>query len=98
MTAQLALDFTGIDLPSLAACLVLTISVLLLLIRAIKGPTAYDRVLAMNAIGTKTVLLVALIGFATRRPEFLDIALCYAILNFLATIAILKYVKYRRLG
>lgn len=97
MIAQ-ATGVFGTDIPTLAAGLALLFGVLLLLVRAIAGPTIWDRILALNAIGTKATLLVALIGFITRRPEFLDIALLYAILNFVGTIAILKYARHRRLG
>jgi multicomponent Na+:H+ antiporter subunit F len=83
---------------NLAAGCVIIVGIVLVLFRAFRGPTAYDRVLAVNVIGTKTVMLVALIGFITKRPEFLDIALLYAVVNFVATIAILKFVEYRRLG
>ena len=62
----------------LAATLVLIVGALLILVRALKGPTAYDRILAMNAMGTKTVILVALLGFASGRPDFLDLALAPA--------------------
>lgn len=88
----------GADLPMMAACTVMVLATALIVVRAIKGPTAYDRILGMNSAGTCAVIIVALIGFATRRPDFLDLALTYAILNFLATIAILKFVKYKRLG
>ncbi len=88
----------GVDVPMLAACIVMVCATAMILVRAIKGPTAYDRILGMNAAGTCTVVIVALIGFATQRPDFLDMALTYAILNFLGTIAILKFVKYKRLG
>ena len=70
----------------------------LVLARAILGPTLYDRVLAVNSFGTKTVLLLGLIGFLTGRPDFLDIALLYALLNFVATIAILKFFRYAKLA
>ncbi|MBB4658521.1 monovalent cation/H+ antiporter complex subunit F [Parvularcula dongshanensis] len=70
----------------------------LVLVRAIKGPTLYDRVLAVNSFGTKTVLLLGLVGFLTGRPDFLDIALLYALLNFVATIAILKFFRYQALA
>ncbi len=63
----------------------------LIIYRAIIGPKIYDRVLAVNVIGTKTVVLLALIGFMNERPYFLDIALVYALINFIATIAFLKY-------
>ena len=75
-----------------AAAILILIAVFLVLYRAIKGPTIYDRVLAVNVIGTKTVVLLAIIGFIYARPHFLDIALVYAMINFIATIAILKYV------
>jgi multicomponent Na+:H+ antiporter subunit F len=96
--AQLITDTEVTDIPTLIAGVVVLFAILLVLVRAFVGPTIYDRILAMNTMGTKTVIFVALLGFITRRPEFLDIALLYAILNFLGTIAILKYVKHRRLG
>lgn len=70
----------------------------IILLRAIQGPTVYDRVLAANAIGTKTVILVTLLGFQGRHPGFLDIALLYTLINFLATVAILKFRQLKRLG
>lgn len=79
----------------LTAAIALFVSVLLLLIRAFAGPTMYDRVLAVNAVGTKTVVLLALVGFIMGRPDFLDIALLYALINFVTTIAILKFFRYR---
>ena len=68
------------------------------LARAIVGPTVYDRILAVNMFGTKTVLMIAVLGFLMGRPEFLDIALVYALINFVGTIAMLKYFKYGDLG
>lgn len=83
-------------------CLVLLVGVVVLLVRALRGPTVFDRILAINAIGTKTVMLVALIAFVdldNGSPGFfLDTSLVYALVNFVATIAILKYIEYRRLG
>lgn len=73
-------------------------AMLLALVRAFAGPTLYDRVLAGNSFGTKTVLLIGVIGFVMGRPDFLDIALLYALLNFVATIAILKFFRYRTLA
>jgi len=67
----------------------------LALIRAFAGPSLYDRVLAGNSFGAKTVLLIGLMGFLTDRPDFLDIALLYALINFAATIAILRFFSYR---
>ena len=68
------------------------------LVRALMGPTVYDRVLAVNTFGTKTVLLIAALGFMTGRPEFLDLALVYALINFLGTIAVLKFFEFGDLG
>ena len=68
------------------------------MIRALQGPTVYDRVMAVNMFGTKTVLMIAVLGFLMGRPEFLDIALVYALINFIGTIAMLKYFKYGDLG
>ncbi|MEL7232472.1 MAG: monovalent cation/H+ antiporter complex subunit F [Pseudomonadota bacterium] len=78
-----------------AASLGLIVAVLLLLLRALRGPTLYDRVAAVNALGTKIVLLIGAIGFLLGRPEWLDIALLYALINFVTTIAILKFFRYR---
>jgi len=97
--AEAWIEIGTTDIPTLAAGVVLLFSILLVLTRAIAGPTPYDRILAMNQMGTKTVIFVALLGFIVGRPDvFLDIALLYAILNFVGTLAILKYVRNRRLG
>ncbi|MDI6654487.1 MAG: monovalent cation/H+ antiporter complex subunit F [Candidatus Hydrothermarchaeota archaeon] len=77
----------------LAVALVIVFTSFLVLYRAIAGPRIYDRALAVNVIGTKTVVLLALIGFIYGRPHFLDIALVYAIINFIATLAFLKYIE-----
>lgn len=82
---------------SVAAAAVL-ITMAMALTRAFKGPTVYDRILAVNTHGTATVLMIAVFGFLTDRPEFLDIALLYALLNFIVTIAVLKFFEYRDLG
>lgn len=73
-------------------------AMLLALISAIIGKTVYDKILAVNVFGTITVLFIALFGFLTGRPEFLDIALVYALINFIATIAILKFFEYGDIG
>ncbi|MDE1174316.1 MAG: monovalent cation/H+ antiporter complex subunit F [Parvibaculaceae bacterium] len=67
-------------------------------LRLFAGPGRYDRALAVNCFGTLTMLLIALTGFVTGRPDFLDIALLYALVNFIGTIAILKFFRYRTLG
>jgi multicomponent Na+:H+ antiporter subunit F len=74
------------------------IAMLLVIIRSFVGPTLYDRVLAINSFGTLTVLFIGLVGFVTERPDFLDIALLYALINFVGTIAVLKFVRHRLLG
>ena len=66
----------------------------LALVRAGLGPTVFDRILALNMFGTKTVLLIAVIGFLTRRPDFLDLALVYALMNFIGVIAVLRFSRY----
>ncbi|MDQ7772394.1 MAG: monovalent cation/H+ antiporter complex subunit F [Elusimicrobiales bacterium] len=74
-----------------AAALAVILAAALTLVRALKGPGVYDRILAVNVMGTKTVALLALIGFVYERPHFLDIAITYALINFIATIAFLRY-------
>ena len=65
------------------------------LVRAILGPTVFDRILAVNLFGTKTVLLIAVMGFLRGQPDFIDLALIYVLINFIGTVVILKYVEYR---
>ena len=67
----------------------------LALARAVIGPTVYDRVLAVNMLGTKTVLLVAVIAFLFGRPDFLDLALAYALINFIGVLAVLEFFRAR---
>lgn len=80
------------------AAMALIAAMVLALARLYAGPTLYDRVLAANAFGTKTVLLIGVMGFLNERPDFLDISLLYALLNFIGTIAVLKFFRYRTLG
>jgi len=80
------------------ATLALLVTMILTLVRALKGPTIFDRLLAVNSFGTKTVLFIAVYGFLTGRPEFLDIALVYALINYIGTIAVLKFFEYDDLG
>ena len=70
----------------------------LALVRAGAGPTVFDRILALNMFGTKTVLLIAVMGFLTRRPDFLDLALVYALMNFIGVIAVLRFARYGHFG
>ena len=66
----------------------------LVMARAIKGPTVFDRALAGNSIGMLAILMLASVGFLTERPEFLDIALTYGLLNLIATLAVLKFFRH----
>ncbi|MEM7189435.1 MAG: monovalent cation/H+ antiporter complex subunit F [Pseudomonadota bacterium] len=66
--------------------------------RAILGPTAFDKLLAVNTIGTFAIMLLALFGFLTGRPEFLDLGITYALLNMIGTLAVLKFFRYGWLG
>jgi len=75
--------------------IVILIAIAVGLVRAFRGPTLYDRVMAANMIGTLTVLMVAVLGFMTGRPEFLDIALVYVLISFVSTIAVLRVVTSR---
>jgi len=81
-----------------AATIALLVTMGLTLVRALLGPTLFDRLLAVNSFGTKTVLLISVYGFMTGRPDFLDIALVYALINFVGTIAVLKFFEYDDLG
>ncbi len=80
----------------IAVTAALLFTMVLALVRAFCGPTLYDRLLAVNTMGTKTVLLIAVVGFLMGRPDFVDISLLYALLNFIGTIAVLKYVRHQR--
>jgi multicomponent Na+:H+ antiporter subunit F len=81
-----------------AAAVALLATLALLLVRAVKGPTVFDRLLASNTIGNVAVLLLAVIGFLTGRPDFLDLALVYGLLNIVGTIAVLKFFRHGSLG
>jgi multicomponent Na+:H+ antiporter subunit F len=81
-----------------AATVAVLIALAGVLARAVIGPTVFDRTLAVNTGGTTAVLLISLIGFVTGRPEFLDIAIVYALLNVIGTVAVLKFFRYGDLG
>ena len=74
---------------------ILGISVFMCLVRAIKGPTPFDRILSISSIGTIIAIGISVHGFAFDRPDFVDISLMYVLLNFLGTIAILRYYKIK---
>ncbi len=82
----------SVAMAALLVCMVMTI------LRSFFGPTVFDRILAVNSFGTKTVLLIAVLGFLTGRPDFLDLAIVYALMNFIGTIAALKFIRFGELG
>lgn len=77
-------------IPAITLLIVMGIALIL----AFKGPTLYDRILAVNTFGTKTVLLIAIIDFLAGRPDFLDIAIVYSLINFISVIGILRFFEY----
>jgi multicomponent Na+:H+ antiporter subunit F len=81
-------------IPALA---ILT-TMLLALVRATAGPTVFDRVLALNMFGTKTVLLIAVVSFATGRTDFLDLGLLYSLMNFIGMVALLRFTEQGSFG
>jgi multicomponent Na+:H+ antiporter subunit F len=82
----------------LAALIACAISGILVLIRIVLGKTTFDRVLGVNSLGTIIVIGIALHGFYSNRPEFLDIAIVYALINFIGTVAVLKLFSTGSLG
>lgn len=77
-----------------AAVIAILIVMVLALARALLGPTLYDRILAINMFGTKTVLLIAVMGMLAGRADYVDIALVYALINFISVIAVLRFFEY----
>ena len=77
------------------ALVIFGLSIVFCIYRAVKGPTPYDRILSVSSIGTIMALGIAVHGFAFNRPDFIDIALMNILLNFLGTIAILKFYKMK---
>lgn len=74
------------------------VALTLLIVRALRGPTTFDRLVTANSIGVAAIMIVALYGFFIGRPEFLDIAILYALLNSVSTFAVLKFWRYGSLG
>ena len=85
------------DVVTFLIALGLTAAMAIMLARLFAGPTLYDRVLAANSFGTKTVLFLLVFAATVDRQDAIDIALLYELLNFVATIAILKFFRYRSL-
>ena len=82
----------------LAVLIALAVSFLLILVRLINGKTTFDRILAANSIGTIIVLAISVHGFYMVRPEFIDISIVYALINFIGTVAVLKLFDKGTLG
>ena len=81
-----------------AAMIGVLVTMILALVRAGLGPTVADRILALNMFGTKTILMIAVAGFLFKRPDWLDIALVYGLVNFAGTITVCKFVRYGNLA
>ena len=86
-----------LEIFNYCAAFFLLITMILMLVRLFGGPTLYDRLLAVNSFGTKTVILLCIICLIVGRPDAVDIAILYALMNFIATIAVLKFFRYRAL-
>ncbi|HKL53001.1 MAG TPA: monovalent cation/H+ antiporter complex subunit F [Wenzhouxiangellaceae bacterium] len=78
--------------------LAIFVTMALALVRALKGPSVFDRIVAVNVIGTKTVLIVALITAISGNDNLIDVALVYALINFIAIVAVLKLSRMRDLA
>lgn len=76
------------------AMIAILICMALLICKAFTAESVFDRILVINSVGTKTVLFIAVLGFLTGRPDFLDLALLYALMNFIGTIGVLRFTRY----
>ena len=86
-----------IEYVNLAAAIFMLVGMALILFRLLSGPTLYDRILAVNSFGTKTVLFLCIFAAIIGRPDAIDIGILYALMNFIATIAVLKFFRYQAL-
>lgn len=77
-----------------AATLAVIAAMVLVVVRVVRGPTLFDRVLAGNSVGTLAIILLSVLGFLNGRPEWLDLGLTYGVLNLIGTLAILKYFRH----
>ncbi|WP_101760511.1 monovalent cation/H+ antiporter complex subunit F [Oceanicoccus sp. KOV_DT_Chl] len=75
-------------------CVAILVVMALALARAFSAPTVYDRILGVNMFGTKTVLFIAVVGYLMGRPDFLDIAIVYALINFIGMVAVLRFLEH----
>ncbi len=81
-----------------AAAAGVVVTMIFAMVLALKGPNIYNRILAVNVFGTLSVMLIAIYGFVDGRPEFLDLAIVYALINFIGTLAVTKYVTFADMG
>lgn len=88
------MNFHMFNITAIAILVTMTLA----LTRAMLGPTVFDRVLALNMFGTKTVLLICLVCFVTKRTDFLDLALLYSLMNFIGMVALLRFTTYGTFG
>lgn len=77
-----------------AAALAVIAALVLVVVRVLRGPTLFDRVLAANSVGSLAIIFLAVLGFLNGRPEWLDIAITYGVLNLIGTLAILKFFRH----
>jgi len=82
----------------IVSSIAILVTMMLALIRAMLGPTVFDRVLALNMMGTKTVLLICVVGFLTGRTDFLDLALLYSLMNFIGMVTLLRFSQVGHFG
>lgn len=75
-------------------CIAILVVMGMALARAFSAKTVYDRILGVNMFGTKTVLFIAAVGYLMGRPDFLDIAIVYALINFIGMVAVLRFFEY----
>jgi multicomponent Na+:H+ antiporter subunit F len=84
----------NVEHAMIATSVAILFTMSLALIRAMLGPTVFDRVLALNMFGTKTVLLICVVVFLVKRTDFLDLALLYSLMNFIGMVALLRFSEY----
>ncbi|KAA1259133.1 Na(+)/H(+) antiporter subunit F [Rubripirellula obstinata] len=80
------------------ACVAILVTMSFALVRAMLGPTVFDRVLSLNMFGTKTVLLICVVSFLQGRTDFLDLALLYSLMNFIGVVALLRFTTQGEFG
>jgi len=80
----------SIESTLIGAAVAVTLLAVVVLYRVVRGPTVQDRIIAVNVLGTSTVVIIAFVAAALDKPFFLDIAIVYALLNFLLSIAAAK--------